>query len=987
LVTPCSKLISLGLRDAINQRMLCPPRLVLSGYSETDDVGTLSELRGALEREGVTTEKLAHLQALLGALKASPSEAGAAKPRKVFVFCEHLRQAKLLFTQLRAVAARLGSEPDDISYLPGSLSMRDRKVLLDKLQDSPRTAVICSARALQEGVDVPCCDSVALMYSCSSQRVLVRIIGRAMRLCDGKHNADVIIPVRRADVGPVVHVVAALAGVDTLVAGLVRSLGGASNGGEAAEVLKDDIDERTGKLFCEVGEKVLQDVLDKIRTNLTSDFDRKVFGALVVYRRRNPDDKELQNLPARLRGAVRQLIICDGAEALLHKALLDWTPKAVLELEDANSSLKAESEADWQNNFARLQSYSESHRGNCRRRPDMDESLQTWCQFQRESRIKGTLADARRDRLALIKFWITRRAKGQPTPACPDWEDNFSAYRTFKFTKVPLTRELISWAETQRRYCKNGVFHAIVAQYTTLGDWCIDELDSLNQNGKQAWTWGKHIYPERQRVSDADNADFRESVGGTVGSAGADEAVDELSGGTVDASLAQLDMPPATPAPRLLAQHARQAADSAQAALEAAGRTEADAIRAEREAAERAEREAAAARNAETEEPAVSSASAETASAESTASAAAAASESSATGLSTGVVQASSTAATAAAAAAAAVQAAEATAAAAAVATREVQPRQLPASLADVINATREGLRSQCNANPPQTRSTIDRSTWKADPGAQFPTWDGNFVFKGDAGDADGQSLASDGQPVAADGLDDIRHLRLAFKAALNAKLDGAPLARFYFMRHKLFKKQSRWKPDLLYRDGKLLFPDSAEADDKPNWVAVTFGVMTNSARLCQEFYSDVPERFGYGFRQKDAKVLQCLSGPNGEVVDGRDVERELKALLKLAKKWHEPGKRARGALLECGVAPFDHPACAESGNAPPGIKDETLLVHMTVWKRWLRKLTSTSELNDWVGSLSAAVEESKHATAVRPAEADTAAQASSETAPENTNA
>ena len=253
--------------------------------------------------------------------------------------------------------------------------------------------------------------------------------------------------------------------------------------------------------------------------------------------------------------------------------------------------------------------------------------------------------------------------------------------------------------------------------------------------------------------------------------------------------------------------------------------------------------------------------------------------------------------------------------------------------LAQVCASAREALPVLGNADAAQQRRThIDRTPWKTDdPDGSFSVWDARkIVLNGDLAAHAAPDLDSSETNALRQNIKHLEQMIQAARARLPPKAK-----RFYFVTHSGFTRASRWAPRLRKDEKERLHPE-------PPGVAthrvVTFGIAGVTAeeakgRLNDEFFYEVPEAFGYGFRGEDARVIPLGAGaPGGAVGDGRTVETAMKALLKLAKKQHAVGTRAREALNRLGVAPFDHPACAVAGAAPDGIVDETMLLSDATW-------------------------------------------------------
>ena len=413
----------MDLREAIAKGMLCPPKILLAGYDElleTDD--PLAQLRADVGDDTCSPADAAQLLALLDALAVQSPAAGLGVPprRKVIAFCRTLKEAEQLAARLTAYAAATGTAMNAL-YLSGTMSMTDRLLVMEDLEMSKLTTVICCARALQEGVDAPWCDTVAFMSTFSSTQLLTQMIGRAIRLHAGKARAHIIVPVQCNAPEPVVALVAGWACVDSMLAELVSKLGAAAHGGEAARALAAGIAALTAELFEYTGAGALDDVLEAVRGLRSSWFDRDVCDALMTHLARTPGDtalckvkrstkegKALFNLRAALArvGFVRTLLTAGElarvqvVEAILEGLDVDWMYAQV------------QTRKQWMDSFEAFKLYKEKHGSvNIPRtsktapQPELIQALYNWAGHQRRYDRKGTLLTERYNLLDTIGFW------------------------------------------------------------------------------------------------------------------------------------------------------------------------------------------------------------------------------------------------------------------------------------------------------------------------------------------------------------------------------------------------------------------------------------------------------------------------------------------------------------------------------------------------------------------------------------------------------
>jgi len=115
--------------------------------------------------------------------------------------CSHLvtyhnkvRSAKIFSQMLRKVNELLYGTEIFVGHLNGSMSMSKRNRIIRDFVKAP-IGVLCSARVLNEGVNIPSIDSVCFVDPRFSTIDLVQCIGRSLRMYDGKRIASVIVPI------------------------------------------------------------------------------------------------------------------------------------------------------------------------------------------------------------------------------------------------------------------------------------------------------------------------------------------------------------------------------------------------------------------------------------------------------------------------------------------------------------------------------------------------------------------------------------------------------------------------------------------------------------------------------------------------------------------------------------------------------------------------------------------------------------------------
>jgi hypothetical protein len=1004
-----STLLSLDLRTAINQGMLCAPKIVLAGFDMPNDE-ELAALREAMGDEDVSALEAGRVSALAAALEAlQGAPLSAYDQRKAIAFCSNLAEAEQLAAQLTALA-EAHEQPLDAWFVQGSMSVKERTAVLKAMRDCPAAAVVASAKALQEGVDAPWCDTVAIMSCCKDPRILVQMIGRALRLhhteCAddpagrrAKRVAHIVIPVLNDyEFEPVINVILALMSVDADIAGLVHMLGATSSLDTC--VLKARIDARMDALFMHTGVDVTAGLKEQIKQRLADEFDRKTFAELAAHLAAHPADTAFRalrdNTPAgaalnKLRNKLRRGITnrCDNDRiAMLSAAFpdIDWS---------------AVNDAKWDRWYAQLEQHHATHGSVAR--TGMTKRLVRWCDKQKRKHADGRLPRAHYDRLAMLGFWSAGRARPRlpacartPVPAAFDkaaWVATCKDLARFVAEHGDLPRSqgahntdpkpneirLYKFGLKARKDYKDGVFDGEPTPKEERGAWCKQLLDAIPQ-----WNW-KH---KTRRTS-------HRAHGGAAGGSGA------AGGAGLGARARMRDGDDDDPGDEDAAGNAMEADVEAGAGVAGA-----------EHAPKRARRTLSlpplcgAVPPEDGEQPTVSGAApsgtpnafhgtpnatpppppspgggippgvAPEATPDKQAAAAAAAARSQAARERLAAAQAAAAAEAAAAAAAAAATAARIADAEMEAASAETEAEELAAAAAaeaaaSAAQAAAEQAAAAERARLAQNRARADEAVAALLSGSaaavacidELPKPPRKRRHERDIDQPgtdeprepwDATRFARPGgtpparDTAAAAAVAQVRAAARTFTEVARhvvEQLQAAEPQEFYFMRHSKFHT-SRWIRQLLTDAREKLTGGEA------THVLLTFGVASNpEARSRIEFVDDVPAAFGYHFSCRDGVIVNYQGVNGGADLDGREVETPLKALLKAARKCNVRGNAVHAALAKWGVVPFDHPACATPNTAPRGMKDESMLVTRVRWTQ-MCACRSTAQLKAIVDEL-----------------------------------
>lgn len=184
-------IFELGLRDAINRKLLVDYEIVtllttneqLKKYMTKNKIMLVEQ-----DNEKYDATMISSALLLLKNMHSNP------KINKVLTYHNTIKEAQS-FSRLLNLFSKNYIELKQccISYLDGSITVNKRRVILNKFKEHDKS-VICSAKVLTEGINIPCVDTVVFVASKSSYIDIIQCVGRAMRLYETKELCYILIP-------------------------------------------------------------------------------------------------------------------------------------------------------------------------------------------------------------------------------------------------------------------------------------------------------------------------------------------------------------------------------------------------------------------------------------------------------------------------------------------------------------------------------------------------------------------------------------------------------------------------------------------------------------------------------------------------------------------------------------------------------------------------------------------------------------------------
>ena len=123
------------------------------------------------------------------------------KYKVVFCFTRTIKQARAFQRRLQRIREMLAEKyPDEnlggdypIEHMHGGMNMTKRKEILSRVEQA-ELGIVCAAKVLNEGIDIPCCDTVVFLEAKGSVVDIAQCSGRCNRLYPGKKFANIVIP-------------------------------------------------------------------------------------------------------------------------------------------------------------------------------------------------------------------------------------------------------------------------------------------------------------------------------------------------------------------------------------------------------------------------------------------------------------------------------------------------------------------------------------------------------------------------------------------------------------------------------------------------------------------------------------------------------------------------------------------------------------------------------------------------------------------------
>lgn len=393
-----------------------------------------------------------------------------------------------------------------VASIDGSDSMNTRKNTIREFNKANKS-IICSARVLNEGVNIPIVDSVCFVDARESTIDIIQCIGRCLRLYDGKMMAYVIVPIfienfddnfDKSKFGNVMTILRALKNTDQ---GIIEYFKLKANGvvggrtilaGEVYENISKNID--IGKWLGDIDAKVWE-VTDKwnFRYDEVKNFINKN-NRLPSRESANIIEHKLAIWCLRQR-QTKNILSNDKIQLLTSLSYWYW-PRSLNDV--------------WDIMYTDIAKFINKHNRypSSNSKDSTEKKLGLWCNTQRQG--KNTLSAERTELLNKLPHWFWAQSSDDV------WNLSYQNVKDFikKNGRFPIhqtknkdEKQLGTWCATQRQRKRKGTLEIIrIGLLTKLKGWYWHKSELLDRDCNELIQWIKN----NNRLPSSASVDIKE---------------------------------------------------------------------------------------------------------------------------------------------------------------------------------------------------------------------------------------------------------------------------------------------------------------------------------------------------------------------------------------------------------------------------------------------------------------------------------------------
>jgi superfamily II DNA or RNA helicase len=382
----------------------------------------------------------------------------------------------------------------EVDWLDGSFPIKKRNKILDQFKKSVKQSIVCSARVLNEGVNIQCVDSVMFVSPKQSVKDVIQCTGRALRLYHGKTIANVIVPIivdndegsntKSDSFGSLWDIVRSIGTQDHVIIEYFKEMSTKKANGTKVnwliETLNEvvienhiDIEQWTNDISYDCWKR--SDNFDVVLEQVITWVDK--YGKIPSQHSKDKTEKQLGRWSNNRRCDKKKGSLADDKIEKLE--LIDgWYWDRDDLFDEMCEQLNA-----WVNKYGKIPSYGSNNK--------TEQQRGSWASSRRAEKKKGSLTDDKIKKLELIKGWYWE--KEDPFDEMCEQVDTW----VNKNGKIPSSRskdktekQLGNWVSRQRQDKKKvSLTNDKIKKLELIKGWYWDKDDLFDEMCEQMDTW------------------------------------------------------------------------------------------------------------------------------------------------------------------------------------------------------------------------------------------------------------------------------------------------------------------------------------------------------------------------------------------------------------------------------------------------------------------------------------------------------------------
>lgn len=182
------KIYELNIYDAINRNLLTDFQIIIPIVYD-NQIKELIKLNNII----LNNDDNYDINYTIGALLLIKSINEYKSIKKIITYHNTIKECEEFLKILNNIKNKYNQNDLVCQVLTGKNSMREKNKIIDEFITNEKS-VLCTAKALTEGINIKCVDSICFISKKNSPTDIIQCIGRSLRKYDGKNIANIIIP-------------------------------------------------------------------------------------------------------------------------------------------------------------------------------------------------------------------------------------------------------------------------------------------------------------------------------------------------------------------------------------------------------------------------------------------------------------------------------------------------------------------------------------------------------------------------------------------------------------------------------------------------------------------------------------------------------------------------------------------------------------------------------------------------------------------------